>query len=87
MWTIRILDGTTYIIYLREYLLDGGILYFEHEELALRFLRQIQSQIRSLLDVRLTVAKYEGDRRKDVFCKVNSNNWDMFCDAISQYGR
>ena len=85
MWVIRLRDGTSHLIYLRDCILDGSILYFDHEETALRFLQEVGNHLYTHLDVTPTVIRWEGDRRKETFCKVTLNNMSTFAETILQF--
>ena len=85
MWVIRLRDGTAHLIYLRDCILDGSILYFDHEETALRFMQEVESHLANCLGIRATVTRWEGDRRKDSFCKVTPANMADFAEMILRF--
>ncbi len=68
-------------------MLEGGILCFEQEELALRFMKLVSDAVTKTLSVRVTVARFEGDTRKDYFTKVTTGNWKSYIDTIRQFGK
>jgi hypothetical protein len=65
MWSIQIIDGRPGIIYIREYLLDGRILVFYNEEVALRFMLRIAKHLSEILGVKLQTIRFASDPRRE----------------------
>ncbi len=85
MWTIRLVDGKLGIIYMRDALLDGEIIYFEKEEMALRFMQRVRAKVESALDVKLRIVRYDGDPRKEKLYKVSVSNIEGLADYICAF--
>lgn len=82
MWAIRLFDGKTSIIYLREELLEGRILLFDKEEAVLRFIADIREKLEPGLGVRLRPTRYSDDPRKDKPYKVPDSRIAMLTEYL-----
>ena len=82
MWAIRLFDGKTSIIYLREALLDGRVLVFDKEEAVLRFISGVREKLEAGLKVSMRPIRYSGDPRKDKPYKVPDGSSRMLAEYI-----
>ena len=84
MWVLRFSDGGRGILLLREYILEGRVLMFEHEEQALRFSQQIAPTLSSALGVRVSVIKLSADPKKEKLLKVSQNLTEKYARILLQ---